>query len=271
MAAKADIGPCNYWMANRRVPEPAPPLRSDIKADVAIIGGGYTGLSAAYHLKAADPALDVVVLEAETAGFGASGRNAGFVMSLFGASVSLMKSLHGYEAVRDAHLYMERAIAALEQMVREHSLDCDYERSGFLKVATSPAYVARIQNEIRIFESLGIQGFQWLDRELTQARVHSKTYFGACYEPRCGLINPVKWLDALRRLTLESGARLFESTRVREVVRNGSHFRLMTDGGSVIVCRLSRLSKRRHLLTSSSPRCFLMNSAPRSAGQGEKA
>lgn len=238
MAAKPNIWADNYWMADRPPFASAPALRSDIKVDVAIIGGGYTGLSAAYYLKTADRALDAAVLEAETTGFGASGRNAGFVMSLFGASVGLMKSLHGNQAVRDAHLYMERAIAALEEMLREHALNCDYQRSGFLKVATSPAYVARIKKEIEIFESLGIEGFQWLDQAQTQARVHSKTYFGACYEPRCGLINPVKWLDALRRLTLESGARLFESTRVREVRRDGRHFRLMTDGGSVIADRV---------------------------------
>jgi len=64
-------------------------------ADVAVIGGGYTGLATAYHLKSAEPSLDVAILEAETTGYGASGRNAGFVMTLFGSSVGLMKMLHG--------------------------------------------------------------------------------------------------------------------------------------------------------------------------------
>ena len=201
--------------------------------DVAIIGGGYTGLSAAYHLKSADPSLEVSVLEAETTAFGASGRNAGFVMTLFGASAGLMKTLHGKQAVRDAHAYMERAIATLEEMLHEHSLDCDYERNGFLKVATSPAYVARIQSEIESFQSLGIEGFQWLDRQQTQARVRSETYLGACYEPHCGLINPVKWADALRRLALQSGVRLYETTRVRDVQREAGRHRLTTEGGSI--------------------------------------
>src|SRR4029079_18888005 len=102
--------------------EVAPPLCSDITADVAIIGGGYTGLSAAYHLKSADPSLEAAVLEAETTGFGASGRNAGFVMTLFCASAGLMKTLHGKEAVRDAHAYMVRAITSLEETLRENGL-----------------------------------------------------------------------------------------------------------------------------------------------------
>jgi glycine/D-amino acid oxidase-like deaminating enzyme len=234
MNAKASVQPNNYWLAHRPPFEVAPALRSDITADVAIIGGGYTGLSAAYHLKSADPSLDVAVLEAETTGFGASGRNAGFVMTLFGASAGLMKTLYGKEAVREAHAYMVRAIAALEDLLHEHQLDCDYERSGFLKVATSPAYVTRIQREIDFFRSLGIDGFDWLDRDETQARVRSQSYLGSCFEPHCGLINPVKWVDALRRLAVESGVRLYETTRVNDVRRESGRFRVVTDGGTVV-------------------------------------
>ena len=238
MDATTPPRPSNFWMAGRPPFEPAPALRSDITADVAIIGGGYTGLSAAFHLKSADPSLDVVVLEAETTGFGASGRNAGFVMSLFGASAGLMKLLHGKDAVREAHAYMERSISALEEMVREHRIACDYERSGFLKVATSPAYVTRIQQEIEFFQSLGIDGFEWLDREETQARVRSQSFLGACYEPHCGLINPVKWADGLRRLALESGVSLYETTRMTEARRHGGRYRVMTQSGSVDAGRI---------------------------------
>jgi glycine/D-amino acid oxidase-like deaminating enzyme len=238
MGAKAGVLPGNYWMAGRPPPEAAPALRSDMKADVVIIGGGYTGLSTAYHLKSADPALEVAVVEAERTGFGASGRNAGFVMTLFGASASLMKRLHGADAVRDAHHYMERAISALEETLRDHSLDCDYERTGFLKVATSPAYVKRIQDEMALFQSMGLNGFEWLDREQTQSRVNSKTFQGGCYEPRCALINPIKWSDALRRLAIQSGARLFEGTPVRDVQREGGRYRVKSDCGSITAYRI---------------------------------
>ncbi|MEZ5899263.1 MAG: FAD-dependent oxidoreductase [Hyphomicrobiaceae bacterium] len=231
-------GSSNYWLATRPEREIAPPLRSDIKTDVAIIGGGYTGLSAAYHLKSADPSLSVTVLEAETTAFGASGRNAGFVMTLFGASAGLMKALHGKGAVREAHAYMERAITTLEAMLREHGLDCDYERSGFLKVATSPSYVTRIRKEIEFFQSLGIDGFRWLDRDETQARVRSNTFLGACYEPHCGLINPIKWADALRGLAIKSGASIYEKTRVTGVQRDAGRYRITTNNGSVVADRV---------------------------------
>lgn len=238
MNGKAAVRPSNYWMVGRPPFDTAPALRSDITADVAIIGGGYTGLSTAYHLKSAAPSLEVVVLEAETTGSGASGRNAGFVMTLFGASAGLMKRLHGNAAVLDAHAYMERAIAALEEMLRAHALDCDYERTGFLKVATTGAYLGRIRREIEFFQSLGIGGFEWLDRAQTQDRVHSKSYLGSCLEPRCGLINPVKWADALRRLALDSGVRLYEATRVTEAPREGGRYRVKTKSGSVVADRI---------------------------------
>lgn len=230
--------PNNFWMAGRKPANAAPTLRSNITADVVIIGGGYTGLSAAYHLKSADPCLDVVVLEAETTGFGASGRNAGFVIPLFGASLGLMKTLHGRRAVREAHAYMESAITALEETVREHQIDCDYERSGFLKVATSPAYVTRIQKEIEFFHSLGIDGVGWLDRQQTEARVRSRNFLGASFEPHCGLINPVRWADGLRRIALERGVRLYENTRVTEAPRRSGRYRVKTDSGSVDADRI---------------------------------
>ncbi len=227
-----------YWSESREPRQPAPPLASDMTCDVAVIGGGYTGLSAAYHLKAADPGLDVAILEAETTGFGASGRNAGFVMTLFGASVSLMKTLHGKERVRAAHHFMTDAVAALESTIETHGIACDYERSGFLKVATAPAYVSRIQDEIALFQSLGIEGFEWLDRGTLRTRVRSPGFLGACLEPGCGLINPVKWVDGLRRLALASGARLFEGTPVRETRREAGRYRVVTGNGTVTADRI---------------------------------
>lgn len=223
----------NYWQESAEPRQVSAAVSGDVSADVAIIGGGYTGLSAAYHLKAAAPGLDVAVLEAETTGFGASGRNAGFVMTLFGASVGLMKALHGKERVREAHRYMVRSIEALEGMIAEHAIDCDYERTGFLKVATAPAYVSRIRAEIDLFRSLGINGYEWLDRDSLLTRVRSPGYLGACWEPGCGLLNPVKWHAALRHLACSSGVRLFEGSRVGTIRRERGRYRLATGSGTV--------------------------------------
>jgi glycine/D-amino acid oxidase-like deaminating enzyme len=122
MSADAHTAGGNFWQRSREPRTVHPPVAGDISVGVAIIGGGYTGLATAYHLKTAVPSLDVAVLDAETAGFGASGRNAGFVMTLFGASSGLMKSLHGKDKLLAAHRYMESAIGALEAMVKEHKI-----------------------------------------------------------------------------------------------------------------------------------------------------
>lgn len=223
-----------FWQLGRAPREAAPPLAGDTKADVAVIGAGYTGLAAAYHLKTADPSLDVAVLEAETAGFGASGRNAGFVMTLFGSSLDLMKLLHGKEKVRLAHHFMEEAIAGLEAMIAEHGIDCDYTRAGFLKVATAPAYVGRLRKEVEFFQSLGIEGIDWIERDEVARRVRSPKFLGACWEPGCGSLHPLKWLDALCGLAHGAGARLFEGTPVTRVRREAGRFRLTTPKGSVV-------------------------------------
>jgi glycine/D-amino acid oxidase-like deaminating enzyme len=135
--------------------------------------------------------------------------------------------------VREAHHYMVQSIAGLEAMIAEHGLDCDYQRSGFLKVATSPRYAARIRDEIALFEELGVEDYKWLGAHELGQRVNSPTYLGACLEPGCGTINPRKWVDALARLADGQGARLYENTRVNDVRREGGKFRLATDGGTV--------------------------------------
>ena len=231
MDSNARDGGC-FWQADRELRQ-VMPLSGDLTVDVAIIGGGYTGLSTAHHLKAADPSLDVAVLEAKTVGFGASGRNGGFVMTLFGSSVPLMQALHGKQRIREAHAFMVRAIDSLEAVIQDHGIACDYERRGFLRVATAPAYVGRIRKEVEFFQSLGIEGFEWLERDSVQARVRSPGFLGACWEPGCGSLNPVKWVEALRRIACAGGARLYEGTPVTDVRRDGARYRLGTPHGRV--------------------------------------
>ena len=223
----------NYWDRSKKPREIAPQLAGDASVDVAIIGAGYTGLSTAYHLKAAEPSLEVAVLESETLGFGASGRNGGFVMTLFGASLGLLRALHGDARVREAHAYMERAVAGLEAMLAEHRLECDYQRSGFLKVATSPRYATRIRAEIEMLDALGITGHRWIAADELSARVRSPTFLGGCLEPGCGLINPRKWVDALAGLALSSGAHVYEKSRVETVRRDGGKFHLSSNGATL--------------------------------------
>ncbi len=212
---------------------PGDPLQGDIDVDVAIVGGGFTGLSSAYHIKKAEPNLKVALLESEVIGFGASGRNGGFNMTLFGLTLSITALRFSKQKAKEAHHYMERAVDYLRDLVSELGIDCDYEHPGFLRVATSEKYKKRILHEMELACKLGLKGIEWLDEAQTREQVRSPLYLGAWWEPRCGILNPAKlawgWADVIRPM----GVEIFENSPVAEIVRENGKIRLVTPNGIV--------------------------------------
>ncbi|MDX2500474.1 MAG: FAD-dependent oxidoreductase [Deltaproteobacteria bacterium] len=222
----------SYWMTTRDY-TPGAPLQGEIEVDVAIVGGGFTGLSSAYHIKTAEPNLKVALLESEVIGFGASGRNGGFNMTLFGLTLSITALRFSKQKAKEAQLYMERAVDYLRDLVAELGIDCDYEHPGFLRVATSEKYKKRILHEMELAHKLGLEGIEWLDETQTQEQVKSPLYIGAWWEPRCGILNPAKlswgWADVIRPL----GVEIYENSPVAEITRQNGRVRLTTPNGSV--------------------------------------
>ena len=222
----------SYWM-NTMDYTPGDTLQEDIDVDVAIVGGGFTGLSTAYHLKQSEPGMRIALFESEVIGYGASGRNGGFNMTLFGLTLSITALRFGKTKAKEAHLYMERAVDLLRDLVRDLNLDCDYEHPGFLRVATSERYKKRIMHEIELAYKLGIKGIDWLEKDQVQAEVNSPMYSGAWWEPRCGILNPAKlswsWAQAIR----EMGIEIYEKTPVTEVSRGTQKITLLTPKGKV--------------------------------------
>jgi len=220
----------SYWLTTRDY-TPGRPLDEDIDVDVAIVGGGFTGLSTAYHLKKAEPNLRIAILESEVVGFGASGRNGGFNMTLFGLTMTITALRFGRQKAREAHLYMETAVDLLRDLVADLELDCDYEHPGFLRVATSEKYRARILEEIELVHKLGLEGIGWLDKDRLAEEVRSPLYLGAWWEPRCGILNPAKlawsWKDVLAAMGIE----IYEKSPVYEMMRHTGKVRLQTPGG----------------------------------------
>ena len=217
----------SFWWTTREY-TPSPALEGAHRADIAIIGGGFTGLSTAYHLKAIDPSIEVVLLEQEAIGYGASGRNGGFGMTLFGMNLSMTHLRFGTTRTRQAHEYMERAVDYLWTLIQTHKLSCEAEQPGFLRMATTPYYVKRIQHEIKLAERLGLEGIYWLEAAEAQERVQSKRFLGAWWEPRCVLVNPAQLAWEMKRLMEERGVKISERSPVQEVRKTPKGYEIKT-------------------------------------------
>ncbi len=171
----------SYWLEQSGTNyTESPALEGLVRADALVVGGGFTGLSAAIHLKQAEPGMRVVLLESDVVGFGASGRNAGLVTAHFGMSLGAMLSLHGKANTLEAQRYGERAFRHLAELIQQHHIDCEYESTGYLRVATTPAQAQRIRKECELAGSLGIGEIEWLDMQAVRALVNSPAYLGAC-------------------------------------------------------------------------------------------
>lgn len=220
------------WLDTYGDYEPEPALEGDVKVDIAIIGGGFTGLVTAYELRRADPALKVAVLEAQEVGYGSSGRNGSFGMTVVGLGFGVTAMLRGKQFLKDAHTYMERAVDRMSELIHAEDLECDYLRPGFLRAATTTGYVSRIQHDVALMQSLGFSGIDWIDREAVRAKVNSSLYLGALWEPRLVLVDPAKLVREEKRLAMENGAQVYENTPVMEITAK-PNFVLKTPKGSV--------------------------------------
>jgi glycine/D-amino acid oxidase-like deaminating enzyme len=226
----------SYWLAASPAgPEhPALPAGSTCRADVAIIGAGFTGLWTAIALTDTDPALNVVVLEAETVGFGASGRNGGFCQA------SLTHGLaNGILHFPDELATLEReGLANLRDLIaftRRHGIDCDLEETGDLAVADQPHQVDEFKAWVDEAAEWG-EHVRFLDRAEVQAEVHSPLWqAGLVSTPdRAVLVDPAKLVRGLARVCIERGVPIHEHTRVTGVERRAGGVRIATAAGAVI-------------------------------------
>ncbi len=224
--------PTSFWLRQYGPYTPNPPLRGAVRADVAVIGAGYTGLATALNLRLDEPTLNVVVLESQSVGFGASGRNGGFNMTLFGLEPAVTKALFGQARTVEAHRYMERAVDYVRDLVERYRMQSDYEHPGFLRAATTPGFVRRIQHDMELLTGMGITGLEWWDAERVRGEVNSPLFLGAWWEPRCGLLDPAKHARELKRVAEGAGAVIYEGTPVDSIDR-GREFTLHTPEGEV--------------------------------------
>lgn len=237
-AALADAVPSSYWLDSPDRPEPAPPLEGDTTADLAVVGAGYTGLWTALLAKEADPARDVLVLESRTAGWAASGRNGGFcAASLTHGLDNGLARFPGEMPVLD-RLGAEN-LDAIEKAIADYGIDCRFERTGELEVATAAHQIGWLREGVEAARRLGHRA-DLLDRDAIRAEVDSPTYVGgAWHRDRVALVDPARLAWGLRAACVRLGVRLAEGTAVTAVDRDGAGVRLRTERGAVRAARVA--------------------------------
>ncbi|HEY6692057.1 MAG TPA: FAD-dependent oxidoreductase [Solirubrobacteraceae bacterium] len=222
-----DASTTPFWLDRPR-PAEAAPLGGAIEADLAIVGGGFTGLWAAVLAKRERPEREVVLLEAETAGWGASGRNGGFVDASL--THGLANGASRFAAELDALEAAGRAnLAELKADLERHRIDAAWEEPGLLSVATQPHELTDLHEEVALLRRFGWDA-DVLDRDAARAEVASPTYLGAIRQRTgVGLVDPGALALGLRRAALALGVGIHERTPVTRAAPGA----LTTPGGSV--------------------------------------
>lgn len=224
--------PPSLWLDTLPSPiEPAPALGSDVTADVAIVGAGYTGLWTAWYLAQARPDLRIVVIEKEFAGFGASGRNGGWASALLPMSLGSVARSHGEDAALAQDAAMRASVA--EVVARGHELGVGHlmAHGGTITLARTPVQLRRAEEEVVAAHALGLGEAQvtLLDADAAHARLHVDDALGATYTPDCAAIHPAALVRALADAVREAGVTLHEGTPATEI----SPHRVITPGGTI--------------------------------------
>ena len=212
---------------------PRPALPGDTEADVAVVGAGFTGLWTAYYLLREDPTLRVVVLEAETAGFGASGRNGGWCSALFPASPATLAALPGSSRA-DAlalHRAMRATVDEVLAVATAEGIDAQAHKGGTVSVARSAAQLRRARDEVASARAWGREedDVRLLDAAEARSRLDAAGTLGGTYTPDCAAVHPARLVRGLARAVERRGGRIHEGTRVRRLEPG----RAVTDHGVV--------------------------------------
>lgn len=215
-------GDISFWLRDEDL-RPRTTLQQDIDVDVAIVGGGYTGLWTAWYLRQLAPELSVCVLEAQVCGFGASGRNGGWLMGSLEGQGKLLAGLSEAERapVRSAIVGI---LPAVEAALAAADIDCDYQRGGGLFAAGRyPAQRALQEDELAYFHALGYgdEDYRWLSAAEMSSRVGLADCEGGIYTPHIARVQPGKLVRQLARAVVDSGAQIYEHTPVQALCDDG--------------------------------------------------
>jgi len=218
------------WAETARTRPQLTVLQGDHQTDVAIIGGGYTGLSAALHL--AKAGRECVVLEAENIGFGGAGRNVGLVNAGLWLMPEELLKLAGAEYGEKLLNVLGNSPDLVYRLIEEHQIECEALRNATLHCADSKSGLKALQQREAQWQRRGAP-VKLLDPEETAVRTGSQCFHGALMDERAGTLQPLAYTYGLANIALKMGARLFKSSPVTAHAKDGKDYKLTTPQGSV--------------------------------------
>jgi glycine/D-amino acid oxidase-like deaminating enzyme len=272
-ASVADARPVPYWLDQPEAPAPAAALAGELSADLAVIGGGFTGLWAALLAAERDPSADVVLLEAKTAGWAATGRNGGFCSASLTHGLANGISRFPAEIARLEQLGRQN-LDQIQAALSRYGIDCGFQRTGELAVATAGWQLDGLREDAAAGREFG-ENVTLLNAGEVRAELSSPTYLGGLWHhDSCAILDPAQLAWGLRRACLEAGVRIYEGTPVRAISDAGrAGVRLVAGGGGVTAARAvlatgayrPLLRRLRHYLVPVYD--YALMSEPLSAGQ----
>ncbi|HWO05556.1 MAG TPA: FAD-binding oxidoreductase [Methylomirabilota bacterium] len=222
--------PNSLWTATAPPPSPYPRLEGEVRADVCIIGGGFTGLSAALHL--AEGGASVVVLEAGLVGSGASGRNGGQVIPGLKLDPSELEAQFGTERGARLTELVGSAADFVFDLVRRHRIECDARQDGWIKACHSEVALRAASHTARDWSRRGA-AVEEIDRVRIAELTGTGAYIGGFVDHRGGLVQPLSYTRGLARAAQQAGARIHERSEARTPQRGDGHWIVSTENGCV--------------------------------------
>ena len=222
----AIAAPQGLWAATGTSAAPSPQPTGDISAEVAIIGGGFSGLSAALHL--AERGIDIVLIEAEAPGWGASGRNGGQVIAGLKLDPREMNAAFGAERGQALHRMGAATADLVYSLIERYQIRCEAHRDGWLQAAHSKAVLKTIAARVADLQAHG-EDVELIDSDRAAALTGTSYFRGAMLDRRCGTVQPLSYARGLATAATASGARLIHDTRIEGMERDGAFWRLRTN------------------------------------------
>jgi glycine/D-amino acid oxidase-like deaminating enzyme len=209
----------NYWLTTTEFPKTESQNLPD-RVEVAVIGAGFTGLSAARTL--AKRGAKVAVLESETIGWGASSRNGGMVLTGMKLGVNQLISMYGRELTRRMYAASLATIDCVEQIIREEAIDCDFSRCGHLEVACKQKHFDDYARQAEVIAREFNHQMCVVPKHELSAEIGSTIYYGGMVDEVSAGLNPARYVAGLSRAAMKAGAEIFESARVEVLQRESS-------------------------------------------------